>query len=103
MSNYAESIGRFVDKVDETVIENLVKHLGIALQNPDSATVAASDPSELETVQNGFCAKYLEMNAEEAAEACQAVAEIMKHDSAKCRVTFYYLLADRAGKLSKFA
>ena len=103
MSNYVESIARFVDKVDETVVENLVKHLGIALRNPDSATVAASDPSELETIQNGFCAKYLEMGAEEAAEACKNVAEIMKHDTAKCRVTFYYLLADKAGKLSKFS
>ena len=53
MSNYAESIGRFVDNVDETAIENLVKHLGIALQNPDSATVAASDPSEIPICNEG--------------------------------------------------
>jgi energy-coupling factor transporter ATP-binding protein EcfA2 len=103
MSNYAESIERFVDSVNTAAIDGLVKHLGIALRNPDSATVAASDDSELATVRDGFCAKHLGMSAEEADAAIAKVAETMKHDSAKCRVTFYYLLADAAGKLDQFA
>lgn len=102
MSDYVASIERFTDNVSEKAIENLVDHLGIALRSPDGATVAASDPEELKTIQDGFCTKHLDMAADEAAAAVEQVCEIMKHDSAKCRVTFYYLLADRAGKLSKF-
>lgn len=103
MSNYAESIERFVDAVNNEAIDGLVKHLGIALRNADSATVAASDDNELATIRDGFCAKHLGMSAEEADAAIAKVAETMKHDSAKCRVTFYYLLADGAGKLEQFA
>ena len=102
MSNYAESIERFTETVSTSAIDNIVKHLGIALRSGDGATVAASDPSELKTIQDGFCAKKLGMSAEEAQSAIEKVCEIMKHDSAKCRVTFYYLLADNAGKIGEF-
>lgn len=101
MSNYAESIERFA-KVNEAAIAGIVKHLGIALQSADGSTVAASDPDELKTIQEGFCAKHLGMTAEAAAKAVEEVCETMKHDAAKCRVTFYYLLADKVGKLADF-
>ena len=45
MSNYLESIQRFAPNATEEQVENVVKHLGIALQSPDAATVAASDQS----------------------------------------------------------
>lgn len=102
-TTYVESIQRFCDNVDHAAIDNIVKHLGIALQNPDGATVAASDPAELKTIQEGFCAKKLGMGPDDAKKAVQDVCELMKHDSAKCRVTFYYVLADRAGKLNTLA
>ncbi len=101
MSHYAESIERFAT-VNQAAIDGIVKHLGIALQNADGKTVATSDQNELDTIRNGFCAKYLEMSGEEADAAISEVSETMKHDSAKCRVTFYYLLADKAGKLEQF-
>jgi hypothetical protein len=53
----------------------------------------------LATIRDGFCAKELGMGPEEAEAAIAQVAELMKYDTAKCRVTFYYLLAHRAGKL----
>lgn len=103
MANYTESIARFCDKVDQTALETIVKYVGIALQSPDASSVAASDPNELETIKEGYCAKKLELTAEEATQAIDRVAEIMKHDAAKCRVTFYYLLADKTGNLNKLA
>lgn len=103
MSQYVESIERFSTPVNQAAIDGLVKHLGIALRSADAATVAASDESELATIRDGFCAKHLGMASEEADKAIAEVAETMKHDSAKCRVTFYYLLAEKAGKLSDFA
>jgi hypothetical protein len=98
-TQYVESIERFTDKADNSAIEKIVDYLGIALRNPDGSTVAASDEDELKTIREGFCAKKLDMNAEQAEQAIQEVCELMKYDNAKCRVTFYYLLADRANKL----
>lgn len=103
MSQYVESIERFTENVNTIAIDNLVKHLGIALHSADGKTVAASDPAELATVRDGFCMKYLDMSPGQADTAIEEVCETMKHDSAKCRVTFYYLLADKAGKLEKFS
>ena len=102
MSNYGESIGRFCESVDQAAIDGLVKHLGIALQNADGSTVAVSDENELATIRDGFCAKHLGMDSAAADKAVGEVAELMQHDTAKCRVTFYYLLADKAGKLADF-
>lgn len=102
-TTYEESIARFCDPVRKPVIDNLVKHLGIALQSADGETVAATDPAELKTIREGFCAKYLGLNEADADQAIQEVCDLMQHDTAKCRVTFYYLLADKAGKLDQFA
>jgi hypothetical protein len=101
-TSYIESIERFTDKVDTAAVDNIVKYLGIALQSSDGSTVAASDAKELATIENGVCAKKLGMDASQAKAAIEEVCEIMKHDSAKCRVTFYYLLADKANKLDAF-
>ncbi len=103
MSNYVESIERFCEKVDAGIVDGIAKSLAGALASADGATVAASDPSELRTIRDGFCANKLELNAEEADAAIAQVCDVMKHDSAKCRVTFYYLLADRTDRLSKLA
>lgn len=96
---YVESIQRFCDDVDLAAVDSIVNYLGIALTNPDGSTVAATDADELKTIQDGFCAKKLGMDHKQAEEAVSQVCELMKHDNAKCRVTFYYVLADRAGKL----
>lgn len=103
MSMYLESIQRFDADAKESTIENIVKHLGIALRSNDGATVAMSDDKELATIREGFCAKKLDLNSEEADKLIQEVGQDMKHDAAKCRVTFYYMLAHKAGKLEQFA
>jgi len=103
MSQYLESIQRFDEGAKQSTVDNIVKHLGIALQSQDGSTVAVSDSKELELIRDGFCAKHLELGADEADKMIGEVAELLKHDSAKSRVTFYYLLAHKAGKLEQFA
>ncbi|MEL7496090.1 MAG: DUF2853 family protein [Planctomycetota bacterium] len=103
MSQYLESIQRFDADAQASTVDNIVKHLGIALQSQDGQTVAASDQKELDVIRDGFCKKHLELESAEAEKMIGEVMEMLKHDSAKSRVTVYYLLAHKAGKLDKFA
>ncbi len=101
MTDYVADVGKYVDNVDEAVVDKIVKYCGIALRNRDSATVAASDPAELKTVRDGFAAKKLGLSAEEADAGIAKVCETMKGVRSKSRVTFYYLLADATGSMGK--
>ena len=102
MAQYLESIKRFDKRPSEPAIESIVKHLGIALRSSDGSTVATSDPRELERIRDGFCAKHLGLEADKAESLIAEVADEMKQDAAKCRVTFYYLLAHKSGNLEQF-
>ena len=103
MSDYLANVKKYVPDADESVVDNLVKHLGIALRNKDSSTVAASDKTELDRVRDGFCTKKLELSAEDADKAIQATCDAMKGNNSKCRVAFYYLVAKESGTLGKIA
>ena len=103
MSQYLESIQRFDHGADNKVVENIVKHLGIALQSADGQTVAITDPDEIARIRDGFCEKHLGLNADAAEKLIADVAQMLQNDAAKCRVTFYYLLAQKAGQLDRFA
>src|SRR5690606_11773869 len=101
MSDYLSDVRKYDGAADEEVVGKIVKHLGIALRNRDSALVSCSDPSELERVRASWCGKKLgvtdEARCNEAIEkACQAMAA----DRSKGRVTFYYLVAKELGKLA---
>ncbi len=100
--DYAADIARYTDSdVDEDKVTAIVKYCGIALRNKDSSLVSAGDPKELETVINGFAAKKLGLDKEEATKAVDKVMETMKGNRAKSRVTVYYLLAEQTGNLDK--
>ena len=104
MSHALESVQRFDADAKQSTVDNIVKHLGIAMQTADGKTVAASDQKEINQIRDGFCKKHLDLEPKADAEAMIAeVLELLKHDSAKSRVTVYYLLAKKAGKLDKFA
>ncbi len=103
MSNYLENVKKYVASPNEDAVESLVGHLGIALKNRDGAAVAVSDPSEIATIRDGYCSKTLDLSDEEANKAIAEVIEKMKGDSLKCRVTFYYLLAEVSGKMNRLA
>lgn len=103
MTEYLEDVKKYVDSPREDAVESLVGHLRLSLQNRDAAVVAASEPDELSGIKNGYCRKTLDLTPEEADAAIAKVCEKMKGNRAKSRVTFYYLLADASGTLSRLA
>ena len=102
MTDYAADVRKYTANVNEAAVAAIVKYCGIALRQPDSALVSATDPKELTTVRDGFAAKKLGLSGEAADSGMRAVVEKMKGERQKSRVTFYYLLADKFGKLDVF-
>ena len=101
MENHLNELRKFTANVDEKAVASIVKYCGIALRDADSAIVAATDRSELQTVRDGFAAKKLGLGAEAADAGIKAVVEKMKGTPRKSRVAFYYLLAEATGTLDK--
>lgn len=102
MSDYAESLKKFTDNVNEGAVDKIVKHLGIALRNKDSSLVSGSDQAELDRVRESWLKKKLKRSEsdDQLNAAIDAVVEKMgRSNSNKCRVCFYYLLAENYGVL----
>lgn len=99
MTDYLADVKKYDADADEGVVNKIVKYLGIALRNRDSALVSSSDPEELARVKSGWCAKKLGVDGAEADAAIDATAKAMAADRSKSRVTFYYLVAKHLGKL----
>jgi hypothetical protein len=103
--DYATDIQKYTQRVDAASVGGLVKHLGIALKGKDSALVACSEKSERDRIRDHFLKKKLGLTHADAdldkaiADTCQKMAK----DQDKQRVTFYYLLAEKYGKLGAFA
>ncbi len=100
-ADYSKDIQLYTSAVDAAAVAGIVKFLGIALRGKDSSYVSCSSKSELETVRESFLKRKLKMTEDDAAldARIKAVCEQMKADTSKHRVTFYYLLAEKAGKL----
>jgi hypothetical protein len=103
VSDYLPDVKKYAPNANPAHVDAIVKYCGIALRNADSALVSASDPKELATVRDGFAAKKLGLAAADADKGIKAVADKMKGESRKSRVTFYYLLAEATGTLGKLA
>jgi hypothetical protein len=101
MADYLANVKKYVDTPNETAVQALVGHLGLALQSHDSSMVAATDPEELASIKSGYCSKTLDLTAEEAEAALEKVCDKMKGDTAKCRVAFYYLLAQESNSMDR--
>ena len=101
MSKYLDNVKKYVEFPVEDAVDSLVGHLGIGLESRDGALVAASDPNELKKIRDGYCNTNLDLDADEADAAIAKVAEMMKGDNAKCRVTFYYLLAQETDRMHR--
>ncbi len=101
MSDHTADIARYSANPNEAAIQAIVKYCGIALKNADSALVALSDKDEVATVRDGFAAKKLGLDKAAAEAGLKAVAEKMKGNNRKSRVTVYYLLAEATGTLGK--
>jgi hypothetical protein len=102
MNEYLTDIHRYDRRAPSDAVEKIVKHLGIALKRRDAALVSCSTPAELQRVVDEWCLGRLGVSdPQEARAAVDAVCEQMAGDRAKQRVTFYYLVAARLGKLSR--
>lgn len=103
--DWAADVRKYAPNADDKAIAAIVRHCGIALQKRDSALVAFSDKEELARVRDSFLRKKLGLTDSDSDldKAIQTVAEKLKGDRSKNRVTVYYLLAEHFGKLSALA
>ena len=100
--NYSDDIKRYQPNVNDKAVAGIVKHLGIALKSADASLVSCSSKDELARVRDSWLKKKLAISGEDAAldKAIAEVCAVMKADKKKGRVTFYYLLAEKYGKLA---
>jgi len=105
MSEYLDDVKRYAAKADEKAVAGIVKHLGIALKSKDASLVSCSSKDELARVRDSWCKKKLALGESDADidKMIKEVCETMKGDSRKHRVTFYYLLAEKCGKVADLA
>jgi hypothetical protein len=103
-SDYFDDVKKYAGECDEAAVAGLVKYLGIALYKKDSSLVSGSDPKELARVRDNFLKKKLGLTDADSAldGAIGEVIAAMKGDNSKQRVTVYYMLAKKFGKLSAF-
>ncbi len=99
--DYATDIKKYAASVNADAVSRIVKFLGIALKSRDASHVSCSSKDELERVRESFLKRKLKMTEDDAAldKRIQEICTQMKADNSKHRVTFYYLLAEKAGKL----
>jgi Protein of unknown function (DUF2853) len=102
--DWAKDIKKYVTNPDEAAIKGIVRHCGIALQSKDASFVACTDKAERDRVRDSFLKKKLALSESDAEldKAVMDVCQRMHADRDKSRVTFYYLLAERYGKLAEF-
>ena len=78
---------------------------GPAIYDADAATVASSQPGELETVKNNFLIKKLGLSATDDLDG--AIAKVIetygKSERDKYRAVVYYMLTKHFGKESVYA
>ena len=103
-TDYIADLKRYQPAANEKAVAGIIKHLGIALKSTDASLVSCSSKDELARVRDSWLKKKLALTDDDAA-LDKAIAEIctkMKADKNKQRVTFYYLLAEKYGKLAMF-
>ena len=94
-------VQKFDAKADKTVVANIIKYCGPSLSSRDASLVACSDEAEINRVAKGFVTKKLGLKSGQL-DLAKDVCATMKPVRFKDRVTFYYLAAQKAGKLSIF-
>ncbi|PRB00849.1 DUF2853 family protein [Microbacterium sp. MYb64] len=104
MADWAADVKIYRPNADEAAIEGLLRTYRLVMSSQDSAYVAFSDKDEVETVKTNFLQKKLGLTESDAAldAALDEVKETMKADRTKSRITVYYLLAEKFGKLGLF-
>jgi hypothetical protein len=98
---YYANVQKFDAKADKKVVQNIINYCGASLSSRDASLVACSDEAEVQRVAKGFITKKLGLETGQM-ELAQEVCTQMKPVRFKDRVTFYYLAAKKARKLSTF-
>jgi hypothetical protein len=100
--DFTDDLKKYAPGADEKAVKAIVKHLGIALSGTDSSLVSCSSKSECETVREQWLKKKLGLTQadDDLDKAIADVCSVMKSEKDKHRVVFYYLLADKFGKLA---
>ncbi|TCJ23916.1 DUF2853 family protein [Nocardioides jejuensis] len=102
--DWAADVKKYAADADDAVIATLLKNYRLVMNDRDSAYVALSDATERATVKTNFLKKKLGLtDGDDVLDAAlDEVALAMKADRTKSRITVYYLLADKFGKLDLF-
>src|SRR5262245_20636606 len=102
--DWAADVKKYSPDADDAAISGIVRHCRIALQKRDSSLVSFTDRSEVDRVRDGFMKKKLVLTDSDADldAALAEVGQTLKGDRTKNRVTVYYLLAEKYGKLDLF-
>jgi 3-dehydroquinate synthetase len=99
-TEYMDDVKRYAPSANDKAVAGIVKHLGIALKSKDASLVSCSSKDELARVRDSWCKKKLGLTDDAAVDAAiKDICETMKGDKQKHRVTFYYLLAEKLGKV----
>ena len=100
MADYLADVKKYDAAANADAVEKIVKHLGIALRDRDSALVSCADTKELERVKENWISKKLGVSDGAKADAAiEKTCKALAADNSKSRVTFYYLVAKDLGKL----
>lgn len=102
-AGYFENIREYAASFDQKASETIVAYLGKGvLSQKDASLVACSDPLELARVRDNFCKKklMLTMSDKDIDTILADVCKAMSSERNKSRVTFYYLVAEKTGKLT---
>jgi uncharacterized protein DUF2853 len=100
MADYLADVKKYDAAANADAVEKIVKHLGIALRDRDSALVSCADAKELERVKENWISKKLGVSDGAKADAAiEKTCKALAADNSKSRVTFYYLVAKDLGKL----
>ncbi|ASM74406.1 MULTISPECIES: DUF2853 family protein [Roseobacteraceae] len=113
MGKRDELINRYMDDLktkcgvipDLDLLTKVTIGCGPSIYNPDAATVAASDSSELETVKNNFLIKKLGLSdGSELMNAINSIVDIYgRSERNKFRPVVYYLLVKHFSKEKIYA
>lgn len=100
MDDHLADVRRYDPTADIATIEKIVKHLGIALRNPQSLHIKSLDGRHSARLREKWCGKKLGCEDRERADLAIEMADLaMGADGERRRVTFYYLVAKQLGRL----
>ena len=100
--DWTADVKKYLSNADNLAIKGIIMHCGIALKSKDASFVACADKAERDRVRDSFLKKKLGLKDSDADldKSIKDLCEKMKADRDKSRVTFYYLLAEKYGKLA---